>query len=220
MERLFEFARKATAKHDRAHDFEHAMEVLAHARWIVETEDIELDEYEGLLFPYVMIGHDFRDHKIKDALSEEEIFNFYKTEFVQTLTEISVEGQNDGSFPVGALEGIDNAADGFAKVVMHIHSNCSWSKRKTRQSCGDFERLLEILQDADWIEGMRLDRCIWYTEAAFPHLTEKEKHARVAEHIREKLLLIPAELNYQSSVKLVEELGYLTELTDYLRMVD
>lgn len=188
-DQLLEFARAATVNHDRAHDYDHAVEVFAIAAQIVQMEGFTLTAREERIFPFVMIGHDFRDHKIKTALSAETLYDFYTA----------------------------NLGSELALAVMNIHSNCSWSRRKNRISCGEFERVLKILQDADWIEGMRLDRCIWYSAAAFPELTADQTRARVIQHIGEKLLLIPAELSFESSRQIAIEKKYAEQLIAYMK---
>lgn len=187
-QRLLDFARAATANHDRAHDYDHAVAVYEIAARIVQMERFELTTREARIFPYAMIGHDFRDHKMKNAMSAEALYDFYTAELGSEL----------------------------ALAVMNIHSNCSWSRRGVRAGCGEFERVLKILQDADWIEGMRLDRCIWYSHAAFPELTEAQVRERVIAHIGEKLLLIPAALSFDSSRQIAAEKKYADELIAYM----
>jgi len=59
-----------------------------------------------------------------------------------------------------------------------------------------------VLQDADWIEAVGetgLIRCLEYAKSIGGKIPES-----ISEHIRVKLLLIPAELNYQSSRNLAD----------------
>jgi HD superfamily phosphodiesterase len=180
---LIEFAKKAYKNHDSAHNLDHAMNVFENSLKIISGEGIIMDDIEKLLLPFVMIGHDFRDHKIKNALSDDEIDQFYKL----------------------------HLGDYFAEVI-HIHNNCSWSKRKSSvplETGRDWMR--KVLQDADWLEAIGetgLQRCIEYS-ASIGGST-----ADICAHIREKLLLIPAELNYATSKTM--SAGMLDPLYKYL----
>ena len=99
-----------------------------------------------------------------------------------------------------------------AEIILAIHDNCSWSKKDTSIAT-EHNTLRLILQDADWIEGMILQRCLDYTAsvgAAIP--------ADVVRHIHEKLKLIPAGLTFDSSRQIAEERGLMKILTDYLEL--
>jgi uncharacterized protein len=193
-ESLLAFARKAYANHDTAHNFDHALNVYNRAIDIViaEGRDKIMTEWEIKMFPYIMIGHDFRDHKLIArgiGLSEEIINEFYKSE-------------------LGPLH---------AALVIHIHNNCSWSKRSKSSPAPIADWLREILQDADWMEAIGkvgLTRCIEYTKSI--GTAEKDIPAEVCKHIREKLLLIPDALNFASSRKMAESMK--EPLIEYLRL--
>lgn len=171
---LLDFATRAYANHDAAHNLLHALKVYSGACTIAAKEGISMTDNEAAIFPYVMIGHDFRDHTlIGSSLSEEEIHKFY----------------------------VDEVGEANARLIEHIHANCSWSKRKSSiESPIDWMR--KVLQDADWLEAIGdegLDRCIDYTKTINGNIP-----ADVCAHIREKLLLIPAELNFETSKKMAD----------------
>jgi HD superfamily phosphodiesterase len=173
-ESLLEFARRAYANHDKAHNLDHVIRVWERAQQILRMENINLSEYEKQLLPYIIIGHDFRDYKlINTSLSEQEIHDFYVNEL-----------------------GID-----AAYVISHCHNNCSWSKRKTSEPLKKSDILRLILQDADWLDALGetgLERCIEYSNAI-----NKPFPDNVKQHIKEKLLLIENELNFQASKDIV-----------------
>lgn len=84
--------------------------------------------------------------------------------------------------------------------IVHMHANCSWSARRNSLPTPSGDNLRLILQDADWIEALDVGRCIDYTNAIGGTVPDD-----VCAHIREKLLLIPAELNFESSKQLASE---------------
>ncbi|SIP86171.1 HD hydrolase [Pacmanvirus A23] len=180
---LIEFAKKAYKNHDKAHDLNHALRVFNNSLKIIESEGIHLDDTERRLLPYIMIGHDFCDHKIVNGLTKDEIRQFYESR-------------------LGSL----------AEEVIHIHDNCSWSKRRSSKPLNNSrDWMRKVLQDADWFEAIGeigLQRCIEYSKSI------NGTTADICTHIREKLLLIPAELNYDSSKEMA--LGKLEPLYKYL----
>lgn len=193
---ISEFLTLALGQHDAAHGFEHAAAVALNAVEIIRREKLVMTSRDLAVILYIMALHDIRDHKIENCVSEDTVRTFL-------TTHLSPED---------------------AEAVIHIHKNCSWSNRKTAIMSPQYETLHRVLQDADWIEGMVLQRCIDYTTAH--HAPEplrrtilgESEHVpgRVCAHIREKLLLIPAELNYEASRQIVEDRGYAAELRAYL----
>lgn len=192
---LDEFATRAYANHDRAHDHLHALSVFLTALTIISGEGIVLTDVERKELPYVMIGHDFLDHKLAKrgiGLPAKEIEEFY----------VSSLGRRS------------------ADKIIHIHDNCSWSKRGTSIPLRDKDGnpnsedwMRRVLQDADWLKAIGdvgLQRCIDYTLEIGGNIPDD-----VCKHIREKLLLIPSALNYATSRKLAE--GELKPLEDYLK---
>lgn len=171
---LRNFAAMALEHHDSAHDFQHAMRVLAAARFIANSDKIYLETWEKFALPYVMVGHDFLDHKQQIHLPEDQIREFYTREL---------------------------GAD-IAKVVMHVQANSSWSKRDTSTPATPSDTLRLLLQDADWLDAIGetgVRRCIEYTESKHGKVPED-----VCVHAREKLLKIPDRLNYAASRELAK----------------
>ena len=179
------FANKALALADPAHNKDHAIRVLANALYIIEHEKINLDTVSEWMLPFIMIGHDFMDHKLVEAkltLSIDEIYEFYHKHL--------------GRFMVSD--------------VTHIQQNSSWSKRKSSIPLpGHRDNLRLLLQDSDWLDAIGeigLQRCIDFTK--FRHPDEKEDfiYKKVIQHAHEKLLQIPSNLNFDVSKKLAFEL--------------
>lgn len=187
-----DFLKKALKNHDDAHDISHAWRVYLNAVFIANSEEIALTDKELEEFPLVILCHDVLDHKIKNpALHERDVMKFY----------------------------VDCVGVQSAVKIDYIHKNCSWSNRKsaTPLTSGDWMR--KVLQDADWLDALGYDglvRCMLYTKTTFPDATEEELKKRVQDHIREKLLLIPEELNFETSKRLVIERGLMTHLLNYL----
>lgn len=186
---FFEFAVRAYANHDTAHNFTHAMTVYKNALYILESEIakgtiVNVTEEELIEFPYAIIGHDFRDHKLIEhglCLSSEEITAFYQKHLP---SEESVQ------------------------KILHIHDNCSWSNRiaSVPLKTGDWMR--RVLQDADWLEALGqtgLDRCAQFKKFRNPNITEFESNSITYDHIMDKLLKIPSELNYETSRQIVRD---------------
>lgn len=170
---IFKFAKAAYAKHDAAHNIEHAGQVLLNALTIAGLIGYSLTGENMLIFTCVMLCHDVHDHKQKNPrYTREEIRAFY----------VSVFG------------------DDIADDIIFIHDNCSWSKRATSRPLvspriADWMRL--VLQDADWMEAIGdvgLARCIEYTNSVGGNVPED-----VCTHIDEKLMLIPDHLNFAES---------------------
>lgn len=191
MDRLTAFARRAYARHDPAHGIDHAMKVYDNARIITLAEGIKMTSQEECEFPYVMIGHDFLDHKAMVAglcLPAETVREFYVTELCRDQ----------------------------ANKIMHIHENCSWSKRNNSVSLpADQDWMRKVLQDADWIEAINLQRCINYTEFTFPDASPEQVREMVTAHIHEKLLKIAPALNYDISRIIVERRNLEDPLRKY-----
>lgn len=187
---LSEFVSIAYARHDPAHDADHAWKVLDNAESIRKMGTVKLSPEEDAIFDWVMAGHDAGDHKmpVDSRLSDEELTKIYTDRFGNEL----------------------------AAAIVEIHQNCSWSKRLTRKPV-KYETLMKILQDADWIEAIGavgLQRCIDFTTHAMPGATPVEIAAAVCKHIREKLLLIPAELNFDQSREIADVQPLLKFLAD------
>jgi HD superfamily phosphodiesterase len=73
----------------------------------------------------------------------------------------------------------------------------------------------QVLQDADWLEAIGevgLVRCAEYNKAHYPN---EDTVAMVCKHIHEKLLLIPAELNFKCSRDIAVDL--VEPMMQYLR---
>lgn len=191
---LLEFATTAYANHDSAHNLNHALRVFDNACRIIEDEKLILTEGQLKMLPYVMIGHDFRDHKIVSrglGLPEETIEDFFKK----------------------------NLGSKMAEEVMCIHKNCSWSKRNDVPEDIKRSMLFMIMQDADWLDALGeigLSRCIEFTRI-LPKISEVDIPKIVSEHIHEKLLLMPDEFNFHTSRLLARK---ATEpLISYLKTV-
>lgn len=177
-EHLYYFAKVNYANHDTAHNFSHAFKVFRNAVDIIRNENIRLTEEEKIMLPYVMLCHDLRDHKLasKGFCISEEELFNYYKKY------LGVELAND---------------------IIHIHANCSWSNRKFATPALH-ETLRKILQDADWLEAIGetgIQRCIEYTTVVGGVVPTD-----VCKHIREKLLLIPKELNYEYSRRVAQDL--------------
>lgn len=181
---LMDFAEIAYSNHDNAHGLGHVIRVWYRALQIITRSKLNLSKYQKKLLPYIIIGHDFRDHKlVETSLSEEAIYNFY----------------------------VDELDKQSADIITHCHNNCSWSKRKksipldnvfydNKDENLDILRL--ILQDADWLDALGeqgLQRCIDYSNSIGKPFPENVK-----QHILEKLLRIRNSLNFQVSKGIVE----------------
>lgn len=189
---VIEFATRAYAKFDKSHDYSHGVKVYSNALRIMEKEQFKCNtSQEQLEFYVVMLCHDVLDHKLLAkglCLPPEEITAFYTD-----------------------LLGPEAAAR-----IVHIHANCSWSKRKESIPATHNDWMRLVLQDADWIEALDLQRCIEYNTVYNPGATPAEIARDVCNHINEKLLHIPGELNFDSSRLLVAVEGRLNPLYDYL----
>lgn len=176
-ESLRDFAKKAYANHDAAHDLNHAYKVLHNARKIAAAEHMILDPTESRIFDAVMLCHDVRDHKLiaaNRALSWQECHDYYVAEFGEDL----------------------------AATIEHIHDNCSWSKRQTSIAAPKCERLRLLLQDADWMEAVGetgLSRCLQYNAEIGSDIP-----GAIIAHIHEKLLIVYDHWNYASTAELAE----------------
>lgn len=198
-ESLNEFCARAYANHDNAHNDQHGKDVFWNANAIITLEKIKLTPQEKKELPTVMRLHDALDHKAITngvaVLSAEEIKAFY----VNTLGAESAER------------------------ISHIHENCSWSKRKTSQPTPGGDMLRLILQDADWLEAMGhigITRCTDYTRQYNPNDSPDQIKEKVCQHIREKLLHIPDELNFTASRKLVTERNLIEPMLEYLDLYE
>ncbi len=190
-----QFMDKAYANHDPAHGFNHIARVCENAYVILENEPSlanvsrELDDIKQFLT--VIMFHDARDHKMDPTkcLSQAELDQFY----------------------------VCHLGEQRAAQVNHMHANCSWSKRAESKPCWENDWMRKILQDADWLDALGqsgLNRCVAYTE----HLGFKglDVAREVCKHIREKLLLIPAELNYGYSKKMVKDKNLMSPMHGFL----
>jgi uncharacterized protein len=207
--RLNEFLTLAYANHDSAHNLGHIFRVYDTALTIVDREHIVMTQKEAEEFPYVMSCHDVRDHKLaqKDlCLSQEQVYKFYEEQ-------LGTESANK---------------------IVHIHDNCSWSKRARSIPLESGDWMRRVLQDADWIDAMGrvgLTRCIEYskfiinnshanssTNSGANDNTEVDTMIKymVCQHIRDKLLLIPDNLYYDSSKELVRDRSLISPLLRYL----
>jgi len=195
---LVEFAKRAMNNFDPGHQWDHGITVYLNALQIIEAEQIELDETSAKMLPYVMIGHDFRDHKMLargiEMVSQEDIRAYYEEHLGKAL----------------------------ADEVIHIHNNCSWSNRAASKPYHKDRRrdvLRKILQDADWLEALGYGgiwRCQVYLEFFGPLPGEdgsKDPAATICEHIYEKLLRIPIALNFRASRIVAEHFGVYPLLT-------
>lgn len=183
-EHLYYFAKINYAYHDPAHDFSHAFKVFRNAVDIINNEGIILTDQEKIMLPYVMLCHDLRDHKLINSghCISEEELYEYYS------SHLGVK---------------------IAKDLIHIHANCSWSNRKTATPA-IHDKLRKILQDADWLEAIGevgIQRCIEYTRANGGNVPTD-----VCKHIREKLLFIKYELNYEYSRKIAQDLTVPVEV--------
>lgn len=175
-QQLLEFSKLAYANHDLAHNLDHALRVYNNACNIIKDQKLVLSSNQLKIFPYVMIGHDFRDHKIIVkglGLSKKRIEKFYR----KYLNKKQVE------------------------EIFLIHDNCSWTRRNF--VTGDIRHnvLFMVLQDADWLDALGdigLIRCIEYTKT-FPNVQTEDIPTLVSSHIEDKLLRIPNTLNFESS---------------------
>lgn len=175
---LHDFLEWAYAGADDAHDKKHALQVHANFCEIVRQEGVQLSIKEAKMAPYVTTLHDVLDHKRPEAKRPPEWF-------VRQWLMAMLEDHKS------VLE------------IMHIHKNCSWSKRnesRPYRSDGSGDTLRLLLQDADWLEAVGkvgLERCIAYTKSVGGRVPED-----VCQHIKDKLLHIPERLNYASSQEL------------------
>ncbi len=193
MQGIEEFMKRGYQNHDEAHNYKHAKKVYSNAQDIVLREGIVMTSQEELEFPIVMLGHDLRDHKLASTgrcLPAAEIEAYY----------VSVLG------PESTVK------------VIHIHDNCSWSKRNVSVplATGDWMRL--VLQDADWLEAIGevgLARCIAYNTEYGPN---GDVSSAVCQHINEKLLHIPQQLNFEASRRLAADHNLLGPLVEYLKV--
>jgi len=138
MDALLSFANRAHGNHDKAHDLLHALRVHHNSLKIVIGERLDLTLYEWKELPYVMIGHDFLDHKQHTlTVNEWDVLAFYES-------------------VLGATS---------AQRVLDIQKASSWSKRETEWSRGT---LMKVLQDADWLDALGevgLKRCVDFSVA-------------------------------------------------------
>lgn len=187
--RIDEFMERGYANHDLAHNIDHARQVYSNMELLLKRANARIAPEEEIELRCIGLGHDLRDHKLVHlglCLSAEEIKAFYE----------SILG------PKAALD------------VIHIHENCSWSKRKESVPLEFGDWMRQLLQDADWLEAIGeagLQRCIDYTHACMG-----DRPDLVCKHILEKLLLIPEELNFDVSKELVAERDLLKPLKEYL----
>ena len=192
---LMQFAKVAYGSHDAAHNFSHAQNVHRNAIEIVKREGIILTEIECSEFPYITIGHDFDDHKLAAkglCFKPEVLYEFYAREL----------------------------GNSSANKIRHIHANCSWSKRKDSIPLIEGDWIRKVLQDADWLEAIGevgLQRCIEFTKF---HKPDANIEAEVCKHIKEKLLNIPMEFNFESTRRMVVDKKLTAPLTEYLLIND
>jgi hypothetical protein len=182
------FIQYAVERLDPAHNYDHACKVLANARIIVSLLGITMTPDEEMLFEFVMMGHDIRDHKLKHlCLSLEEVRLFY----------------------------VKHLGEEWADLVILMHDNCSWSRREMSVSCGKYDWMRKVLQDADWLEAVgeiAIERTIEYTRY---HTPDVDVPAQVCMLIRTKYLLIPGELNFDCSRDLAAR--HIEPMLQYLR---
>ncbi len=192
---LWQFATIAYRNHDKAHGLDHAIKVLENAIAITAKEGIEMTYKEYCLFICVMLMHDARDHKQKNCLDSEMLYEFYKKYY----------------------------GNEYADVITHIHANCSWSKRHDSSESPGYEWMRKVLQDADWMEAMGyvgITRCQQYQTCVHPGLTVERINQYVVDHIHEKLLRIHRHINFAASRKMVYEMNLVEPLEQFLKEHD
>jgi uncharacterized protein len=192
-----EFLNRALARADKAHSYDHALRVFENALNILHAEGRTLTQLEMVEVKVATLCHDVLDHKLVAAgqtLPADEVKTFYKKYFATYLAEHH-HAQAD----------IDAEADHYVQKICHIHDNCSWSKRHTAIPLENADWMRKLVQDADWLDAIGdigLNRCIEYTCAIYPAADDEQTQIisrLVCDHIREKLLLIPDALHFQSS---------------------
>ena len=166
--------RTGYANHDTSHGYDHALAVIHNGAVIARRRCFWFTEEEAVQVLYALGCHDILDYKMVAA----------------------------GLAPDAAVirrQLIDGVGEEAATMITHIHENCSWSKRATAVPLQQGDWMRKLVQDADWLEAIGeggIQRCIEYT-TRFGNCADVP--ARVCEHIREKLLLIPEHLNYPAS---------------------
>lgn len=189
---LFDFIKLAYSKFDRSHGVEHVIQVLKYANEIVAREEIMMTHAERNEFPYVMLCHDILDHKYVDLCLESSAVKMFYIEHLGTHS---------------------------AAKVIHIHKNCSWSKRATNVPLGEGDWMRKVLEDADRLDALGengLRRCIEYNEHAHANATSAHIQQLVCKHIREKLLILYDNFNFETSRKIVLQSDMMRPILKYL----
>ncbi len=181
---LITFASHAYQNHDIAHSLSHALNVFVNARAIIEEEKIVLTPEEKKLLPIVMFCHDLLNPNMVakgKCVPAEKVHKYYVSEVGEEL----------------------------AYEIQRIHDNCAWNKRD-KFEVTKFETLRRILCDANWVEGMLLQRAISHSNENGEIVPDD-----VCRYIREKMLLIPEALHYDWSKRKAET--HRVALMDYLQ---
>lgn len=189
---LVEFAKVAYARHDLAHNIHHVYRVWGYAQRIICASRQDMTDTEIREFPYTVLLHDARDHKLVNrgiCLSAETIAQFL----------------------------ISELGEASAQKILLIHERCSWSNRTTSEPLPTGDWMRRVLQDADWLDALGeigITRSEDY--ARLNDADELEVVAHTKRHIIDKLLLIPAAFTYEVSRQIARENDLIRPLEQYL----
>jgi HD superfamily phosphodiesterase len=167
---LLEFGQRAYQNFDESHNFDHAMQVWLNCKAILDALAVNFKFETIRTIMYTAILHDAIDYK-------------YENKWVVTPDELL-------EFLVRNL-GAENAGYAFFTI-----NNGSWSKReKVDPNDKNFKfEIFHIVRDADWIESIRVERCINYSI-----MVRREIPGGVIKHIEEKLMHVIDHLNFETS---------------------
>lgn len=172
---------------DESHDINHSLRVYENCLKIMISEDIVVNKEFSNFILVVSMCHDVPDHKYVGSGDTNT-----KESLVSSLREFLM---GNGM----TLKLID--------IAIILIDNISWSK-EMRGENNKFknpfhEMLRRLIQDADWLDALGsvgLERCIQYTTARKGKVPED-----VCQHIKEKLLLIPEHMHFESSQRYASE---------------
>jgi HD superfamily phosphodiesterase len=193
---LVEFVKVAYARHDLAHDIKHVYRVWEYAKQIITREPTlrqDMTDTEFKEFPYAILLHDARDHKLVNrgiCLPAETIAQF----LILDLSEAS------------------------AQKILLMHERCSWSNRTISEPLPTGDWMRRVLQDADWLDALGeigITRSEDYARLNGADANEVIAHTK--RHIVDKLLLVPAAFTYEISRQIARENDLIRPLEQYLR---
>lgn len=238
----------AYAKMPIGHDEEHAYDVWGNAQYILTQLDIKLTPIERILFYYIILLHDAHDHKfaksgrcldiddlrakyrlalgidlyaaIYDIINNGHELSAFLARFKQELHINIVSGQLSNCIIDYILSQL---LDQCVDIIIHIHTNCSWSKRAISKPvesnlCRDILR--RVLQDADWLQAIGhvgIFRCREY-QTEYHGTDDVDKH--IYAHIHEKILHIPAGMNFDVTRAIIVERDLMTPIHEFIADYD